>query len=532
MISIALLIALVLLILSPALFSEWGIMIVDYVLSDIPLLGFDRPLGGMLSQWFGWVFDYDLGSKLVFFSILLAAGYLGILLARYFAKKVQITEWWKVILLELLAMIFFLTNPFSYERMMTQPLIYAWVIALGYGLYFQIFRERYIAAGFLYAFSLTLFPHASYMIFFILILSMLFFRSKLKLGNIARMILPIILLNLNWIVVTLIYVPVFTDSISNFWWDNLLAFATQAIAPLDVFFTNLLLYGFWWEQYNNHFAHVSLMSPYWYVAGFLILALIIFGGYTLKKMRKSSELYFFITLIVLSLIFAVGVSNQFTDIIRGWLSRILPYWDGYREPQKWTGVILISEGILFVSALAFILKNYTHHIRTGGALTIVVTMLLYIWSPGVYVSYRNQLRTSVYPKEFYTAREVLRNEDVSKVLLLPWYSYIGCWWISRPSVANPSIPFFREFPLIVSERIDAGKVLEKNTFVRTESSNVEAFLESYDVNLLKQSGISHILFLKYCYKSEETLEYLDILSELWEINPILTKEMIDIYIIP
>ena len=67
-------------------------MIVDYVLSDIPLLGFDRPLGGMLSQWFGWVFDYDLGSKLVFFSILLAAGYLGILLARYFAKKVQITE--------------------------------------------------------------------------------------------------------------------------------------------------------------------------------------------------------------------------------------------------------------------------------------------------------------------------------------------------------------------------------------------------------------------------------------------------------
>lgn len=118
------------------------------------------------------------------------------------------------------------------------------------------------------------------------------------------------------------------------------------------------------------------------------------------------------------------------------------------------------------------------------------------------------------------------------VLLLPWYSYIGCWWISRPSVANPSIPFFREFPLIVSERIDAGKVLEKNTFVRTESSNVEAFLESYDVKLLKESGISHILFLKYCYKSDETLEYLDILSELWEINPILTKEMIDIYIIP
>jgi hypothetical protein len=508
-------------------------MIVDYVLSDIPAFWFDRPLGNSLSQWFGWVFDYDLGSKLVFLTILLSAGYLSILLARYFAKKHQIEQWWKIHLLELLAMIFFLTNPFSYERMMTQPLIYAWVIALGYGLYFHIFRERYIAAGFAYAFSLTLFPHASYMILFILIIWMIFFRSKLKWGNLARITLPIVLLNLNWIVVTLIYVPVFTDNISNFGWDNLLAFATQAIAPLDVFFTNLLLYGFWWEQYHNHFAHVSIMSPYWYVAGFLIFALTIFGGVVLLKiLRKKNEFFFFISLLIISLIFTVGASNQFTDLIREWLSRILPYWDGYREPQKWTGMILLVEAIFFVCAFAYILKNYTHNLRSWGALVVIVGMLLYIWSPGVYISYRNQMRTSVYPKEFYTAREVLRNEEVKKVLLLPWYSYIGCWWISRPSVANPSIPFFREFPLVVSERIDAGKVLEKNTFTRKESSNVEKFIETYDVNLLKDSGISHILFLKYCYKSDETIEYLDLLSELWEIDPILTKEMIEIYIIP
>ncbi len=54
------------------------------------------------------------------------------------------------------------------------------------------------------------------------------------------------------------------SKISEFSGENFLAFATQAIAPLDVFMTNILLYGFWGEQYDNHFAHVEVMSPYWY----------------------------------------------------------------------------------------------------------------------------------------------------------------------------------------------------------------------------------------------------------------------------
>ena len=61
------------------------------------------------------------------------------------------------------------------------------------------------------------------------------------------------------------------DTIAEFSGENFAAFATQAIAPLDVWTTNILLYGFWGEQYDNHFARVELMSPYWYVAGILIL---------------------------------------------------------------------------------------------------------------------------------------------------------------------------------------------------------------------------------------------------------------------
>lgn len=533
MISLIFLIGLIALILGPTLFSSGGVMLLDYVLSDIPALWFDRPIGSMISQLMWSIFGYALGSKLMILSVLALSGYLGILIARYFARQMRILEVWKVHFLEIIAMIFFMTNPFSYERMMTQPLIYLWVIALGYGLYFHIFREKYIAAGFSYAFALAIFPHASYMILFIMILFFVIFSKRTTKLRLLQLLLPIILLNLNWIVVTLIYNPMFTESISQFTMSNLEAFATQAIAPLDVFLTNLLLYGFWGEQFDNHFAHVSLMSPYWYMAGFAILLIVSFGAYVLTQMGKTREFLFLFFFAVLSLMLSVGSSSALTDAIREGLTKIFPYWDGYREPQKWTGMILIVEWLFLIAALAYIFKHVLKSTLTVWALTLVFALLLYIWSPGVYAGYRNQMRTSVVPADYFRAREVLRNEyDVKKVLLLPWHTYIGCGWISRPSVANPSVAFFREFPLVVSERIDVGSILEKNDFRLPESGNVEKFLENYDVELLKRSGISHIILMKYCYGSDEAIEYLDILAELGEVNPIYVNDTIDIYIIP
>ena len=66
-------------------------------------------------------------------------------------------------------------NPYAYERMMTQPLIYAGVIALGYGLYYLILQTRYIHAGIALGIALAMFPHASYMIVLILGLYVVFF---------------------------------------------------------------------------------------------------------------------------------------------------------------------------------------------------------------------------------------------------------------------------------------------------------------------------------------------------------------------
>ena len=92
-------------------------------------------------------------------------------------------------------------NPYAYERMLTQPLIYAGMIALGYGIYSMFYSRNYWLSGIAYGIALAFFPHASYMIVLILVLYGLFFvRGKRTLFGVLSMVVPIIVLNLNWLI--------------------------------------------------------------------------------------------------------------------------------------------------------------------------------------------------------------------------------------------------------------------------------------------------------------------------------------------
>jgi len=122
--------SIVVLAMGISLWTPGGIMLLDYIISDTPYIAWYRPLGNMMTHILGGILGYEWGSKLVVFSILLAAGYLGMLYARLLAQHLDIRARYKIVMIEVLAIVFFVSNPFAYERMLTQPLIYAGVIAL------------------------------------------------------------------------------------------------------------------------------------------------------------------------------------------------------------------------------------------------------------------------------------------------------------------------------------------------------------------------------------------------------------------
>lgn len=75
--------------------------------------------------------------------------------------------------------------------------------------------------------------------------SILFVRSLRDTRSIAYIGGIILVLNLNWILAPLFGIRNSVTTISSFSLANFEAFATQALAPLEVFGTNILLYGFW-----------------------------------------------------------------------------------------------------------------------------------------------------------------------------------------------------------------------------------------------------------------------------------------------
>jgi hypothetical protein len=109
---------------------------------------------------------YEIASKAIFIVMLLLSGYLGILIARSIAR-ITVLDSTRVCLLETVGIVFFLINPFAYERMMVQPMIYLGIIFLGYMIYYLCFIDRIIITGLYAGLALAMMPHAAYMILLI-----------------------------------------------------------------------------------------------------------------------------------------------------------------------------------------------------------------------------------------------------------------------------------------------------------------------------------------------------------------------------
>jgi len=92
-------------------------------------------------------------------------------------------------------------------------------------------------------------------------------------------------------------------------------------------------------------------------------------------------LSYLLVMCALSLVFAVGQSSVVTQGISQWMIDYLPFWQGYREPQKWTGLIMIGESLLFLTAIAYLYKRYIDDRIIGGAVFFALLMVLYVWTP-------------------------------------------------------------------------------------------------------------------------------------------------------
>lgn len=501
---IVLLIA-VLSIVGSALWSPGSMTLLDYVLTPHPIINWFDPLIYSTLNIISIFIGVEFVSKIFFVTILLLGAYLWVLIARYIANKFWYQRYYGI--LEVFGGIFMIMNPFIYERMIVQPTIALAIFLIGYSIYFLFLLDRILFAAIFAGLACMIMPHASYMILLIFGSYLIFsVRSWRELGYMLLSWVIVICINLNWILAPYFGYMNSVTTISRFSPANLEAFSTQAIAPLEVWSTNILLYWFWWERFGEHYVNVIFLSSLWYIAGFIFFTLVVFWWYRLCLFSKKLA-YPLLGIGFLSLVFGIGIASPMTSGMTHSMIDHIPLWQWYREPQKWIGILMIVEGIGFIIWLWYILQKWGKDIVTRISIIVSMVLILLIWTPGPLMWYHGQLRNTIYPQSFELFRDETMPGFSGQILALPWHSYIGCSWIGRPTVSSPIVWLLAPLPVVSADNIEVGDILYSNSD-STRSRDVEAFLLNWDISLLRSHGFTHIFLMRSCASSSQMEDIL------------------------
>lgn len=121
--------------LGGSLLSDGAIVLLDYQMASHSPLSPAYYGGITVPNLFRELFGIDLGSKLLFCAILVAAYALGVMITRTLALWLHIKNPWYI---EACMGIFFLMQPFASERLITQPIVYLGIVFLGFLIAFLI----------------------------------------------------------------------------------------------------------------------------------------------------------------------------------------------------------------------------------------------------------------------------------------------------------------------------------------------------------------------------------------------------------
>jgi hypothetical protein len=337
----------------------------------------------------------------------------------------------------------FAVNPFVYERFLAGQwlvlLAYALLPALVYylvqfhqfpsrknlaGIFVSLFFIGAVSPHFLVMTSLTLFIYA---LFFYKHLKRLFFGG-----------LVFLTVSLPWIVPGLVDNNKMADYFSHGHWE---AFQTASDPKLGVVGNVLTLHGFWGEREwwvsqftmpkDNQF-WIVIISAIWLLAGIGIVS-----GLADRKLRRVMAFLFIIGLM--SIIFSSGVSGNFRPI-NIWLFENISFWKGFRDTEKWSGLLVLVYALCAGLGAGAILGRMKDKFRN--IVIIALCALPIFYTPQMLFGFSGQLKAVWYPASWAAADEILEQDPECQALFLPWHQYYVLGFNNRILTGNPSKSFF------------------------------------------------------------------------------------------
>jgi len=428
------------------------------------------------------------------------------------------------------AALLYIFNPFVYSRFMAGH----WVLLLAYAItpfavksildFFKAPDFKKSLRVLIWLILISIFSlHAIIMIFIFFAFAFVFFlfKNKKNRQEIFKILKFTLFVGLAFLILSSYWVvPFFTkgtqtsELISSFDPRHILGFQTVTDKNLGVMFNTAALYGFWGENGGRYVVNKQII-PFWYIISIIIFLLIIWGVISnfLKKKRKVEILIFMATAIVAGIL-AVGVAYSPMSKVILWLYQKIPFLKGFREPQKFVALLVLSYAYLGALGMDDLLKRAQNAKKFPKILAIFLPFIFLIipllYSPIMLWGFSGQLKPVDYPKDWYEIDQTLKEDKEDfKVLFLPWHQYLGFMFAGRV-IANPAQNFFSK-PVIQGDNMEFGPIYSQSNnpdskYIEDEIVKRKTDLENIG-ELLLPLNIKYIILAKeFDWKSYDFLD--------------------------
>ncbi|HKR82015.1 MAG TPA: hypothetical protein VJR27_03365 [Candidatus Saccharimonadales bacterium] len=252
-----------------------------------------------------------------------------------------------------------------------------------------------------------------------------------------------LVLNSYWLVPLLFGHGPTAHIVDGFTRSDLHAFATGS-RGFGLVGNVLGLQGFWGDSKNLFLVSQDVFS-WWRVPIVLLWALVLYGV-TVGLRRQRGVTLAFIALAFIGMVLSIGTAGTFFAPVNEWFVNTLPFFAGYREPQKFVALIALayvyfgSVAVISIVQLAQKQKALKDHAQT---IAFVMCLLPLLCAPLMPWGFHGQLHAAEYPVEWNAINDRLTAEcrKDCKVLFLPWHLYMRYSFAGR-IIADPAPKFF------------------------------------------------------------------------------------------
>jgi hypothetical protein len=229
----------------------------------------------------------------------------------------------------------------------------------------------------------------------------------------------------------------------------------------NLFFALASMHGFW--RAPEGYSYTFQILPFSQIFYLIILFITVYGFINHYRDEKIGiYVKSFVVTAVVSLILAGGTAFPLLlDVFRYLFDNVL-FLKGFREPQKFIALVVLTYAILGGLGVGKISLNFKGRSLKNLLILSLLLVTPFAYSINMVAGIGGQPSLTWYPPEWYDADNYLSSRPGDfKVLFLPWHAYMYFSW-SKRIIVNPAKSFFNE-PIIQGKNIEVGPIKTQST---------------------------------------------------------------------